>query len=744
MSDDLPDEFEEAAQGAMPEFQPTNAPAKKFLVIDDKMEILWSMFESDLSEHIDIEFQMTNAAWDAMQIMEADGVPDVIMLDAFNLRDVYFGYNNACQIIEWLKENHPDRPLPDIIFSSGELDYSEDNATRLYATHGVVAGITCKNEFSRVEWGLDGRDPSHLSYSHTGTAIRKTLNVRCGLDLPLTNEGLKKKFYETMKSSGDFTLEMLESMVDAGEMTALEALQKVKPRLLQEIDNYIAGQKEPPVAFNAQPVDGFLEAVGNWSAGPAALSLTEADDFITKAEKPILVVNQFTPEIYPYLTKVAGVIVKSPELCGHAAIELGAWGVSALIGYGGGDLDNVKSGEPLALDTRFKGLYRTSIDKSRLDDFRYNQCPFYNSTESYYIYRWQQQLMQEYGIKDARQTYTIDSMQQVDDINFGHCGAGLVRSESLIKEDAEALRAVKEIILSNGGTADKNEFFRSVQENVQKLLSRGRDGKMLRYRLLDIPPSEIFSSQELDQIEKSYGDRNIRGVQMGLAVPALYETQIRAVFAAIQQIVQENIQFRADYPDATPNREQIEIFVPTVKTAEELEQIKIMVADIAAEYGLTKANYSFGTMVEMLGACDDIEDIAKLCDFISFGINDLTEAVLGVKRDDMLARIEAAQRSRQTKEPYQMIYPQVLEKMHETITRARVVKPEISIGVCGSGSSDVKSFVALHDLAVDSISMQPGDDNFTILPILAAFEMAEQYEKRKQKLETTPPAHNMP
>src|SRR5690606_10142861 len=115
------------------------------------------------------------------------------------------------------------------------------------------------------------------------------------------------------------------------------------------------------------------------------------------------------------------------------------------------------------------------------------------------------------------------------------------------------------------------------------------------------------------------------GVRLGLMFPELYRLQAGAAAQALVRRIRAG---------GDPH---LEIMIPLVSTAPELERMREMVeeeiAAVAAEAGL-ELHVPIGTMIELPRAALTAGEIAKAADFFSFGTNDLTQMTYGLSRDD--------------------------------------------------------------------------------------------------------------
>ena len=117
----------------------------------------------------------------------------------------------------------------------------------------------------------------------------------------------------------------------------------------------------------------------------------------------------------------------------------------------------------------------------------------------------------------------------------------------------------------------------------------------------------------------------LRGVRLGIHLPALTKMQVRAIFEAACRCAGQGIKV---YP---------KIMIPLIAHNNELKVEQSMLEDearkVMAEQGM-KIRYQFGTMIEIPRAAVTADQIAQYAQFFSFGTNDLTQTTFGISRDD--------------------------------------------------------------------------------------------------------------
>jgi phosphoenolpyruvate synthase/pyruvate phosphate dikinase len=209
-------------------------------------------------------------------------------------------------------------------------------------------------------------------------------------------------------------------------------------------------------------------------------------------------------------------------------------------------------------------------------------------------------------------------------------------------------------------------------------------------------------------------------------LPELYEAQIRGIFEAFIEFDKKEQEecVSAEYePVARP-----EILVPTVRNSDELRFVKALTARIASECGLTEEGYTFGSMLETIDACNNIESIAPECDFLSIGSNDLTEEVLYCSRHDFAARNKLMMAHWKNRDPFLTLYDPVIQTIYDAVGRARSVNPDIQVDLCGAHAEDIASLEALRSLNLDGVSVPPTEQNMNTLPLEYNFSTFRKHQ----------------
>ena len=122
-----------------------------------------------------------------------------------------------------------------------------------------------------------------------------------------------------------------------------------------------------------------------------------------------------------------------------------------------------------------------------------------------------------------------------------------------------------------------------------------------------------------------------------------------------------------------------------------------------------KLAYSVGTMIEIPRGALTADEIAHTAEFFSFGTNDLTQTTLGMSRDDSGSFLGPYQEAEIVKKnPFATIdQTGVGQLMEIAITKGRVTRPDIKLGICGEHGGEPDSVKFCHKLGLNYVSCSP-------------------------------------
>jgi pyruvate,orthophosphate dikinase len=302
---------------------------------------------------------------------------------------------------------------------------------------------------------------------------------------------------------------------------------------------------------------------------------------------------------------------------------------------------------------------------------------------------------------------------------FGAEGIGLVRTEHMFFDEGR-LVAMREMIL-----ADDEAGRRAALTKILPM-QRGDFVDLLRimapypvtFRLLDPPLHEflphtpedvaaVAAATGLDaaklmrraaELRETNPMLGHRGCRLGVSYPEIYEMQVRAIIEAACEVARNS--------EAAPAPE---IMHPLVAKGEEMNFLRALTDRVARqvmdEQGVEIA-YTVGAMIELPRAAIRAGDLARGAEFFSFGTNDLTQTTFGVSRDDSGRFLNAyIDKLIFEKDPFVTIdVDGVGALVRMGAERAREVRPEVKLGICGEHGGDPASIHFCESVGLDYVS----------------------------------------
>lgn len=312
---------------------------------------------------------------------------------------------------------------------------------------------------------------------------------------------------------------------------------------------------------------------------------------------------------------------------------------------------------------------------------------------------------------------------------FGAEGVGLCRTEHMFMGQ-DRLPVVQEMILAETERERERALARllPMQEEDFFGILQAMDGHPVTIRLLDPPlheflPDEADVAAELEQ-SRAAGDSSaaerlarvlsrarqlfefnpmlgFRGVRLGIVYPEIYAMQVRAIFRAEARLL------------AAGHDPHVEIMIPLVGVAAELERMAELVADVHADEERRHGGplpYQVGTMIEVPRAALTAGAIAKTAQFFSFGTNDLTQTTFGYSRDDAESKFLPAYLADKIlpENPFVVLDREgVGQLVRMGVEAGKAVRPDLRVGICGEHGGDAASIRFCHEVGLDYVSCSP-------------------------------------
>jgi phosphoenolpyruvate-protein phosphotransferase (PTS system enzyme I) len=175
------------------------------------------------------------------------------------------------------------------------------------------------------------------------------------------------------------------------------------------------------------------------------------------------------------------------------------------------------------------------------------------------------------------------------------------------------------------------------------------------------------------------GHAGLRGIRFGLAHPAIFKTQLRALLRAAAHGT-------------------LRILFPFVSSAQEIRAARALLTEARAELagrGVACGPAAVGIMIEVPSAAFTASLLAREADFFTIGTNDLIQYTLAVDRTD-----------ERVSDRYQPLHPAVLRLLRQV--RRGAIRHGIPVSICGEMASDPLLLRLLIGCGITEFSMTPG------------------------------------
>jgi pyruvate,orthophosphate dikinase len=501
------------------------------------------------------------------------------------------------------------------------------------------------------------------------------------------------------KRTAQAALRIAVDMVEDGLISKEEAVARIDPGQLNQL---LHPMIDPKADFEVAAKG--LNASPGAATGKIVLDADTAEDRGKAGEDVILVRWETTPDDIHGFLEARGILTAQGGMTSHAAVVARGMGKPCVAGCEGLTIDleqhkirlgerELAEGDVITIDG---GTGEVIVGEVNLVPPQINE-------DFERLLTWADEF------RTLKVRANADTPQDaVKAREFGAEGIGLCRTEHMFMAE-ERLPIVRAMIMASG--ADER------REALEKLLPNQQDdfegifeamaGLPVTIRLLDpplhefLPPLEEAESPEMARRIRALRESNpmlgTRGCRLGLLFPEIYEMQVRAIVRAARAV-----------EERTGEAPLVEIMHPLVAFAEELRRLRELTVRTAADEA--DVDYLCGTMIELPRACVRADEIAEHADFFSFGTNDLTQTTLGFSRDDAEGKFLTHYLDDRIlpANPFETLDRSgVGDLMQIAVERARSVKPDIKLGICGEHGGDPASVAFCHDLGLAYVSCSP-------------------------------------
>jgi pyruvate,orthophosphate dikinase len=521
------------------------------------------------------------------------------------------------------------------------------------------------------------------------------------------------------KRTGTAAIKIAVDMVDEGRITKEDAVARVDPELLNQclLPVIELGTKYNVLARGLPAGPGAATGIAVFSAERAA-ELGKGG----KNQKVILVRADTSPDDLKGMLAAQGVLTARGGMTSHAALVARGFGIPTVAGCSAIEVDDekrqfavggrvIKEGEPISLNGTLGEVIEGTVpvkDAQLSGDFG----TFLGWADA----------IRTIGVRTNADTPADTKLA----ISLGAEGIGLCRTEHMFFE-GERRPVVQRMILAEND-ADRQKALDELlvfQREDFKGIFEALGGKPATIRLIDPPLHEFLPSLE-SLIEETATARakgqpdtakedllvkvrsmheinpmlGLRGCRLSIVFPGIVVMQTRAILEGAAAVIKAG-------GKAVP-----EIMVPLVGHVNELrvvrEDLEATAKKVEQEQGIT-IPYSIGTMIEIPRAALTADEIAPEASFFSFGTNDLTQTTFGFSRDDSDKFLTVYKdRKILPGDPFESIDRSgVGLLMKICVEKAKAVRPDIKLGICGEHGGEPRSIAFCHEIGLNYVSCSP-------------------------------------
>ncbi|MBI3294739.1 MAG: pyruvate, phosphate dikinase [Deltaproteobacteria bacterium] len=502
-------------------------------------------------------------------------------------------------------------------------------------------------------------------------------------------------------------------MVREGLITAEEAIGRVSPLQLEQMLHPRLDPKAPKSV-----IAKGLPASPGAASGEVVFSSEEAEALKKSGKQVMLVRHETSPEDIAGMDAAQGILTALGGMTSHAAVVARGMGKPCVAGCGAISIDYKKQEFTVDKLTVKRGELLT-IDGST-GEVILGHVPTINSQVDQYFSEFMN------WVDDHRKLGVHANAETPNDVKvarqFGATGVGLCRTEHMFFDEARIL-AVREMILAD--TRPQREAALAKIFPMQKddfvAIFKEMKGFPVTIRLLDPPLHEFLphTDPELEELARQLNTSfeavstrvktlkefnpmlGHRGCRLGISYPEIYRMQVNAIMEAACFLVKEK-----DF------KLEPEIMVPLIGVLQEFATLKNEIVEVChqvMEKNKVKLNYKIGTMIEIPRAALIADKLAPLCDFFSFGTNDLTQMTMGLSRDDSGSFLPRyIERGILKQDPFVSLDQEgVGELIRIAVEKGRSTNPKLKIGICGEQGGDPATIEFCHRLGFNYVSCSP-------------------------------------
>ena len=631
------------------------------------------------------------------------------------MNDIPYEWGTAVNVQEMVYGNKGDTSGSGVAFSrnpaTGEnILYGE----YLMNAQGedVVAGVRTPEPISKLKETLPKVYEEFASVANLLENHYKNMQ-----DMEFTIEDGKLFILQTRngKRTAHAAIKIAVDMVNEGLITEEEAVMMVEPK---QLDQLLHPKFNDASLKSSKVIASGLAASPGAGTGRIYFTASDVSAAKERGEETLLVRMETSPEDIQGMNDANGILTIRGGMTSHAAVVARGMGRCCVCGCSDLRIDEktkslfdaegnqYKEGDYLSLDGTTGNVYVgeiTTEEPAISGDF-----------ENFMV--WVDKI-RTLEIRANADTPT-DAIQAK---KFGAQGIGLCRTEHMFFEGSRIFSVRKMIVAETKEQREMalSEILPMQRDDFEKLFETMADLPVI-IRYLDPPLHEFLpkEKEEIEELAKSLGMtfENLknridslaefnpmmghRGCRLDVTYPEIAVMQTRAVIEAAINVKKKGITVHP------------EIMIPLISDLKELQFVKKIVIDTATEIISASditLDYMVGIMMEIPRACMISDQLATEAEFFSFGTNDLTQMTYGFSRDDAGKFLKDYYDKKVFEvDPFARIDENgVGALMKLAIEKAKQVKPNIELGICGEHGGEENSINFCHKIGLNYVSCSP-------------------------------------
>lgn len=417
---------------------------------------------------------------------------------------------------------------------------------------------------------------------------------------------------------------------------------------IEELSSLFQSLTDPYLSDRAQDIRHIGQSLGDYLGGRHPITVSRRPGIISAHDLSPADVLELK------LDDIKGLITVEGGATSHTAILARGLKVPAVIGVGD-LLKEAKIGEEVIIDG-LSGLVLLGPDKADLD--------FYTDRKRNYV-----SFEKEICASCNSPAVTLDGHA----INICANLENPSELPTLDKSGAEGIGLYRtEFAYMGTKLPDEESLVREYRDVISHMTTR-----QVIFRTFDLGADKLLPSREnLYEPNPALG---LRGIRFALRRKDIFRTQLRALF-------------RAGH-DAN-----MAIMLPMVSTLGEVEETRALMGEILLELRKEGVRHAktipLGIMIETPAAVVICDALAKYCDFLSIGTNDLLHYIMAIDRNN-----------RHVAYLHEPLHPAFTRSLKKIIDTGHQFGKQVS--VCGELAADPFMAALLLGMGIDKLSAAP-------------------------------------